>query len=134
MLRDSIPQKMNPNKSISEKSFSLAVQYKVALVALENVNAGNVVGLALVNNRIRRRYVGFVANLKQNGFFRLRRHSVNLISGKLPEIRLYCRNRDKLLFMVPVFVRDILAFLYLYTFVFQLHSGYRCSIFVVMLI
>jgi len=102
-------------------SFCLAVQNKVAFVALENVNAGNIIGLPAKKDCAIRRYVRAVCDLKQNGFIRLRRHSVNLIPGKLPEIRPHGRNRDKLLFVVPVFVRDILAFLYFNAFVFQLH-------------
>ena len=44
--------------------FRLAVQHKVTFVALKNVNAGYVVGLAPVNNRVRRGYVVPVADLE----------------------------------------------------------------------
>ena len=67
--------------------FRLAVQNKVVLVALENVNAGNVVGLPAKKDCAIRRNVRAVCDLKQNGFIRLRRHSVNLIPGKLPKYK-----------------------------------------------
>lgn len=63
------------SKSTLRRSFRLAVQHKVILVALKYINLGNVVGLAPVHYAVIGCYIVPVADLKQNLFFRLRRYS-----------------------------------------------------------
>lgn len=100
----------------------LAVQRQVVFIALVHVHAGYIVQRPFVLDNVVRGNIGTVIDTEHDCFLCLCRRSVNLIPGKLPEIRPYRRNGHGFLFVVPVFVRNVLNALYIYFLVFQLHA------------
>lgn len=100
----------------------LAVQRQVVFIALVHVHAGNIVQRPFVLDNVVRGNVGTVIDTEHDCFLCLRRHSIDFIPGKLPEVRLHGRKGDSFLSAVPVFVRNVLNALYIYFLVFQLHA------------
>lgn len=99
--------------------FPLAIQLQVCLVALERVNADNIVLHAPELYHVACGKVCPVAYLKQHFFVKLCSDAVQFFRGKLPEIRPHGRNRDSFLFAVADCVRHIAHFLNINFLVFQ---------------
>lgn len=110
-------------------AFPLAIQRQIALIALKNVNPGDVIQRSLIPDHVISSDVVPVIDSEHDGFFRLCLHPVDFIPGKLSEIRPHGRKNDSFLCPVAVLVRNVFRRQDFDFLIFQLYRFHLTAVF-----